>query len=164
MKVTLSLCPSLTLCFIPNFEKCSCKVSTIQSSEGTRKENPKLRANLLWRPIYMRKTSLVPSFFSLCTLAILTLCFCHQFQQNWGPVPLSWVILWISLIYTVLIHLCNPKKFEEAKILNFATFAWVSSSTTSKSHLKLPSMVGANQWINWGSHVKDLHFVFWNLL
>jgi len=30
----------------------------------------------------------------------------------------------------------------------------------SKSHLKLPSMVGANQWVNWGPCIKDLHFVF----
>jgi cytochrome c oxidase subunit IV len=119
------LCALVWPCVSSSILKRSCRVSRMQRSEGTGKQNPKLRANLLWRPIYTRKP-VWSSLFFLSTLVILTLCFCHQFQQNWGPVPLSWVILRISLIYTVLIHLCNPKKFEEAKVLNFATFTWVT--------------------------------------
>lgn len=131
------LCALVWPCVSSSILKRSCKVSRMQKKWRHRKAKSKTEGKPPLKTNLHERTSLVPSFcFSMYS--------CH--------VPLSRVILWISLIYTVLYIFAILRNLKRPKFLTLQpSLGLLVSSTTSTSHLRLPSMVGANQWVNWGA-------------
>lgn len=122
------LCALVWPCVSSSILKRSCKVSRMQKKWRHRKAKSKTQGKPPLKTNLHERTSLVPSFsfFSVysCQADLIVL---SPVLPKLGPsTPQSGHFMDKSNIYG-LIHLCNPKKSEEAKVLNFATFTWVAS-------------------------------------
>lgn len=120
------LCALVWPCVSSSILKRSCKVSRMQKKWRHRKAKSKTEGKPPLKTNLHERTSLVPSFcFSMysCHPDLIVL---SPVLPKLGPsTPQSGHFMDKSNIYG-LIHLCNPKKSEEAKVLNFATFTWVA--------------------------------------